>query len=94
MQNYPNQLTHAMCNRPDGLVVPQPPHQTMIHNLEGASFPLDGSIRALIENAAHLPVTFADGKDDICEDDQHLKKALASISISWLSWRQPPLETV
>jgi hypothetical protein len=35
---YPNQLTHAACNRPDGLVVLQPRHQTMIHNLEDACF--------------------------------------------------------
>src|SRR5207302_11101485 len=56
MQNYPDQLTEAVRNGPDRFVVSETRHETTIDDLEDAPFVFDGSIRSLIENAAHLTV--------------------------------------
>src|SRR6266705_3702243 len=53
MQENPDQLAQAVCNGPDGFVVPEARHQTTIEDLEDASFAIDGSICSLIQNAAH-----------------------------------------
>jgi len=55
MQNYPNQLTPAICNRPDAPVAPQPPPQTMIHNLEDASSPLTAASGAVLMGRPTAP---------------------------------------
>src|SRR5262245_10644460 len=56
MKNYPDQLTEAMRNGPDGFVMSQTRHETTIDDLEDTSFVFDGCIGCLIENAAHLTV--------------------------------------
>ncbi len=58
MQKDPDQLAQAVCNGPDGFIVPEARHQTTIEDLEDASFAFDGSIGSLIQNAAHLAVAF------------------------------------
>ncbi len=59
MQKDPDQLAQAVCNGPDGFIVPEARHQTTIEDLEDASFAFDGSIGSLIQNAAHLAVAIA-----------------------------------
>jgi len=43
IQNHPDQLTDAMRNRPDGLVVAETRNETAVDDLEDASFTFDGS---------------------------------------------------
>ena len=45
-----------MRNRADGLRVSQADDQPAIHELKDTAFGLDGGIRGLIEQAAHLPI--------------------------------------
>ena len=56
MQNYPDQMTEAIRNYADRLVMSQARNETTIHDLENASLALNCSIRSLIEDAAHLAV--------------------------------------
>src|SRR5260370_36860064 len=48
MENYPDQVTEAMRNYADCLVMSQARHQTTVHDLEDASLAFDSSIRSLI----------------------------------------------
>src|SRR5690242_3557261 len=59
MQKDPDQLTQAVCDCPDGFMVPQARDKATIEDLEDTSFAFDGSIGSLIHNAAHLAVAFA-----------------------------------
>jgi hypothetical protein len=56
MQNYPDQVTEAIRNYTDRLVMSQARNETTIHDLENASLAFNCGIRSLIENAAHLAV--------------------------------------
>jgi len=56
MQNYPDQVTEAIRNYADRLVMSQARNETTIHDLENASLAFNCGIRSLIENAAHLAV--------------------------------------
>jgi hypothetical protein len=49
IQHYPDQLTYAMRNCPDGFVVAETRNETTVDDLEDASFTFDGSIGSLIE---------------------------------------------
>jgi hypothetical protein len=44
MQDYPDQLAHAMRNGPDGFVVSEARNEPTVDDLEDASFMFDGSI--------------------------------------------------
>ena len=44
MPEDPDRLAEAVCNGPDGFIVPKARHQTTIEDLEDASFAFDGSI--------------------------------------------------
>ena len=56
MQNYPDQLTEAIRNCADRLVMSQAGNETTIYELENASLAFNCGIRSLIENAAHLAI--------------------------------------
>ena len=56
MQNYPDQVTEAIRNYADRLVMSQAGNKTTIQDLENASLAFNCGIRSLIENAAHLAV--------------------------------------
>ena len=56
MQNYPDQMTEAIRNYADRLVMSQARNETTIHDLENASLALNCSIRSSVEDAAHLAV--------------------------------------
>jgi hypothetical protein len=55
VENLPNQSTHPMRDRADGLCKTQPRHQSVKYQLKNTAFGLHGSIGRLIENATHLP---------------------------------------
>src|SRR5215813_4060513 len=56
MQNYPDKLTQAMGDCPNGLVVAKAQHKTAVQDFEDTTFLFDGSIGTLIEDAAHVTV--------------------------------------
>lgn len=58
VQYEPDEAAKAVGDCAEGFVVAQARYQTTIENLEDAPFLSDGSIGTLVENAAHVAVTF------------------------------------
>ena len=56
MQNYPDQVTKPMSDRPDGLIVSKARDKTAIDNFKNAAFRLDRCVGALIENTPHVAI--------------------------------------
>ena len=58
MQDLPNQTTEPMSDGPDGGLIAQPRQQTPEHNLKVTAFPLDRSMRRLVQHAPQIFIAF------------------------------------
>ena len=56
MQDFPDEPTETMGDRPDRLSVPEPRDEPAIHELENAALRLDSGIGRLIEHSSHLAI--------------------------------------